>query len=95
MPYCFAMFFWWLIIQHASNWSNNHKKAVKNECKIAVKNGEYLSPKECKFHKYSIINSYGYSDTARLQDPELERIVKLKCIFIWKCLWIQPVLKLT
>ena len=77
-----------LIINHsvyASNWSNNHKKAVKNECKIAVKNGEYLTQKECKFHKYSIVNSYGYADAARLQDSELERIVKLKCtIYIKK-----------
>jgi S1-C subfamily serine protease len=76
-----------LIINHsvyASNWSNNHKKAVKNECKIAVKNGEYLTQKECKFHKYSIINSYGYADTARLQDPELERMVKLKCTIYMK-----------
>ena len=69
---------------YASNWSNNHKKAVKNECKIAVKNGEYLTQKECKFHKYSIINSYGYADTARLQDPELERMIKLKCTIYMK-----------
>ncbi len=69
---------------YASNWSNNHKKAVKNECKIAVKSGEYLTQKECKFHKYSIINSYGYADPARLQDPELERMVKLKCTIYMK-----------
>ena len=69
----------------ASYWSNNHKQAVKNECKIAIEKGEYLTPKDCKFHKYSIINSYGYADTARLQDAELERIVKLKCtIYIKK-----------
>ena len=69
---------------YASNWSNNHKKAVKNECKIAVKNGDYLTQKECKFHKYSIVNSYGYADAARLQDPELERMVKLKCTIYMK-----------
>ena len=27
---------------HGATWSKNHKKAVKNECKIAVKNNDVL-----------------------------------------------------
>ncbi len=66
-------------IANSANWSDNHKKALKNECKIALKQGDYINQKECKIHKYSTINSYGYTDVARLQDEDLERIIKLKC----------------
>ena len=70
---------------HAALWSDNHKKAVKNECKVAVKNGEYLSLKECKLEIYSSINSYGYIDLNRLQESDLKRKIKLKCrIFVRK-----------
>ena len=34
-------------IAHSANWSDNHKKALKNECKIALKQGDYLNQKEC------------------------------------------------
>ena len=33
--------------------------------------------------KYSIINSYGYADTARLHDPELEEN-KIKMHYLYK-----------
>ena len=61
----------------ASYWSN--KQAVKMSVRLLLRK-VYLTPKDCKFHKYSIIN-FMDMQSCGLQDAELERIVKLNVPF--------------
>tara|TARA_B100000575_G_C23133364_1_gene657822 strand:- start:558 stop:1703 length:1146 start_codon:yes stop_codon:yes gene_type:complete len=66
-------------ITFAAKWSDNHNRALKKECKAALKDKEYLSYKECRFEKYFQIQDYGYISIERLNDSDLQRIVQSKC----------------